>query len=140
VAHRRAIDTLGAMLANGTITGSMHDAGVRFRSQFRVAALDALRAMPMLRVPGGAGHPLAERQIAARDRVAAVMDVLGGPDSPAGSCIWHVVGLEWSVREWAMRQGWGGRSVPASQAQGMLVSALCVLAGHYRLGAPGQAA
>jgi hypothetical protein len=42
VAHRRAIDTLGAMLANGTITDGMHDAGVRFRSQFRAAALDAL--------------------------------------------------------------------------------------------------
>jgi hypothetical protein len=140
VAHRRAIDTLGAMLANGTITDGMHDAGVRFRSQFRAAALDTLTAMPMLRVPGGTGDPLVERQLAARDRVAAVMGVLGGPDSAAGSCVWHVVGLEWSVREWAMRQGWGGRSVPASQAQGMLVSALCVLAGHDRLGARGQAA
>jgi hypothetical protein len=32
-----------------------------------------------------------------------------------------------------MRQGWGGRPVPASQAQGMLVAALAVLAAHYGL-------
>jgi hypothetical protein len=33
-----------------------------------------------------------------------------GISSPAGSCVWHVVGLQQSVREWAIRQGWGGRS------------------------------
>jgi hypothetical protein len=42
----------------------------------------------------------------------------------------HVVGLERSVREWAMRQGWGGRPVRQEQAQGILVAALGVLAGH----------
>jgi len=47
--------------------------------------------------------------------------------SPAGSCIWHVVGLQRSIREWAMRQGWGGRSVRVEQAQGILV-------GHYGYG------
>lgn len=133
VAHRRAVDTLGAMLANGTITPAMHDAGAIFRAQFRAAALDALRAVPLVRIPGGTGDPLTERQAAARAKVAAAMEALGGVHNAAGSCIWHVVGLECSVREWAMRQGWGGRSVPASQAQGMLVAALAVLAGHYRL-------
>jgi hypothetical protein len=34
-----------------------------------------------------------------------------GPGSPSGGCIWPVVGLQRSVREWAMRQGWGGRPV-----------------------------
>jgi hypothetical protein len=32
-----------------------------------------------------------------------------------------------------MRQGWGGRPIPASQAQGVLVAALAVLAAHYGL-------
>jgi hypothetical protein len=36
------------------------------------------------------------------------MQALGGLSSPAGSCVWHVVGLQRSVREWAIRQGWGG--------------------------------
>jgi hypothetical protein len=40
-----------------------------------------------------------------------------GPGSPSGGCIWHVVGLQRSVREWAMRQGWGGRPVRIEQAQ-----------------------
>lgn len=133
VQHRRAVDTLGLMLANGTITPQMHDAGVIFRTQFRAAALDTLRAMSLVRIPSGTCDPLTERQVAARAKVVAAMEALGGADNAAGSCIWHVVGLECSVREWAMRQGWGGRSVPASQAQGMLVAALAVLAGHYRL-------
>jgi hypothetical protein len=30
-----------------------------------------------------------------------------------------------------MRQGWGGRPVRAEQAQGILVGALGMLAGHY---------
>lgn len=133
VAHRRAVDTLGAMLANGTITPAMHEAGVIFRGHFRAAALDALRAMPLVRISGGAGDPLTERHVAARRKVGAALEALGGQDSAAGSCVWHVVGCEASIREWATRQGWGGRSVGHSQAQGILVAALGVLAAHYGL-------
>jgi hypothetical protein len=45
-----------------------------------------------------------------------------------------VIGLKRSVREWAMRQGWGGRLVRQEQAQGILVAALGVLAAHSRDG------
>jgi hypothetical protein len=41
------------------------------------------------------------------------------------------VGLQRSIREWAMRQGWGGRLVRVEQAQGILIAALGTLAGHY---------
>jgi hypothetical protein len=58
---------------------------------------------------------------------------LGGHDSPAGSCAWHVLGYGRSVREWALRQGWGGRPVRQEQAHGMLVAALGLLAAHYGL-------
>ena len=133
VLHRRAIDTLGLMLANGTITQEMHDAGAVFRRQFRAAALDGLRGAALVRLPAATGETMTERQVRARRQVAAALEVLGGPAGAAGSCVWHVVGLECSVREWAIRQGWGGRSVPASQAQGMLVAALSVLAAHYGL-------
>jgi len=57
VAHRRAIDTLGALLANGSITMPMHDAGVIFRTQFRAVALNGMRPMPLVRVTGGKGLP-----------------------------------------------------------------------------------
>ena len=139
VQHRRAVDTLGTMQANGTITAEMFEAGGTFRRQFRAAMLDGLRAMPLIRIVGGGGDCITQQQVAARDRVASAMEVLGGSDSAAGSCIWHVVGLECSVREWAMRQGWGGRTVPATQAQGMLVAALSVLAAHYGLVSRGRA-
>ena len=42
--------------------------------------------------------------------------------------------LQRSIREWAMRQGWGGRPVRVEQAQGILVAALGVLAGFYGYG------
>jgi hypothetical protein len=62
----------------------------------------------MLRVPGTGREPdLNERQLHGRRRVHEAMRALGGISSPAGSCVWHVVGLQRSVREWAMRQGWG---------------------------------
>ena len=140
VAHRRAVDTLGAMLANGTITPAMHDAGAIFRAQFRAAALDTLHAMPLVHLPGGSGDPLTERQVGARRKVAAALEALGDHDSAAGSCVWHIVGCECSIREWATRQGWGGKPVGHSQAQGMLVASLGVLAGHYGLTSRSRAA
>ena len=66
-----------------------------------------------------------------RRRVHRVMQALGGMSSPAGSCVWHVVGLQRSVREWALRQGWGGRLVRQEQAQGILIAALGVLAVQF---------
>jgi hypothetical protein len=62
------------------------------------------------------------------------LEALGGLPSPAGSCVWHVVGLQRSVREWAIRLGWSGRPVRREQAQGALVIALGVLAAHLGYG------
>jgi hypothetical protein len=113
----------------------MHDAAKDFQADFIVANLDPLRALPMLRVPGTGREPdQGERQLHARRRVHEAMQALGGLSSPAGSCVWHVVGLQRSVREWALRQGWGGRPVRQEQAQGILVAALGMLAGHLGYG------
>ena len=131
VQHHRAVDSLGQMLANGTITPEMHDAGAMFRTQFRAAALDGMRTMQMVRIAAGTGTTLSERQVDARGRIARAMAALGGWDSAAGSCMWHVVGFECSIREWAMRHPWSGRVVNPAQAQGMVVAALGVLAAHY---------
>src|ERR687892_1111944 len=111
VVHHRTVDTLGKMLKAGTITPEMHDAAKDFQAAFIVANLDPLRAIPILRVPGTGREPdLNERQLDARRRVHKALQTLGGISSPAGSCVWHVVGLQRSVREWALRRGWGGRS------------------------------
>ena len=132
VYHHRTVDTLGKMLRAGTITPEMHDVAKDFQADFIVANFDQLRALPLLRVPGNGREPeLHERQLDARRRVHEALQALGGISSPAGSCVWHVVGLQRSVREWAIRQGWGGRPVRQEQAQGILVAALGMLATHY---------
>lgn len=133
VEHRRAVDTLGMMLANGTITSQMHEAGQIFRTLFRSAALDGIATSQLIRLAGATSDAMSSRQIDARRRVAEALDALGGHDSPAGSCVWFVVGLEFSVREWAMRQGWSGRPVHGPVAQGILVAALGTLSSHFRL-------
>ena len=135
VCHHRTVDTLGKMLRAGTITQEMHDAAKDLETAFIFANLDPLRALPILRVPGTGREPdLNERQLHARRRVHQALEALGGISSPAGSCVWHVVGLQRSVREWAIRQGWGGRPVRQEQAQGILVAALGVLAAHLGCG------
>ena len=131
VYHHRTVDTLGKMLRAGTIDQAMHDVAKDFQAAFIIANLDPLRALPILRVPGTGREPeLNERQLDARRRVHRALEALGGISSPAGSCVWHVVGLQRSVREWAIRQGWGGRPVRQEQAQGILVAALGMLAAH----------
>jgi hypothetical protein len=119
------------MLRAGTITKDMHDAARDFQAQFTVARFDVVRCMPLIRLPGGGAADLTDAQVHARRRVSEALDALGGLGSPAGSCVWHVVGLQRSIREWAMRQGWGGRPVRVEQAQGILIAALGTLAGHY---------
>jgi hypothetical protein len=138
VYHHRTVDTLGKMLRAGTIDQAMHDAAMDFQAAFIIANLDPLRALPILRVPGTGRDPdLNDRQLHARRRVHKSLEALGGISSPAGSCVWHVVGLQRSVREWAMRQGWGGRPVEHKAAAGILIAALGVLAAHagYRTAA-----
>jgi hypothetical protein len=135
VYHHRTVDTLGKMLRAGTIDQAMHDAAKDFQAAFIIAQLDPVRALPILRVPGTGGErDPSERQLHARRQVHQAMAALGGISSPAGSCVWHVVGLQRSVREWAIRQGWGGRPVDHKAAAGILIAALGILAAHLGYG------
>jgi hypothetical protein len=135
VYHHRTVDTLGKMLRSGTIDQAMHDAGQDFQASFIVAQLDPLRSPLLTRVPGN-GQPqnLSNNQVEARRKVHQALDALGGISSPAGSCVWHVLGCQRSIREWALRLGWGGLPVDHKQATGILVAALGVLARHYGYG------
>lgn len=131
VLRHRTVDTLGRMLRSGAIDEAMHDAARDFQAAFTIANLDPLRAVPLLRAPRTPSEPdLSDRQLDARRRVHAAMQAVGGIGSPAGSCVWHVVGLQRSVRSWATRQGWNGRPIRQEQAQGILIAALGVLTTH----------
>jgi hypothetical protein len=138
VLHYRVVDTLARMRKAGTIDAPMLAAGREFQRGFILAQLDPLHAVDLLRVPGGGGtSEPTHTQMGARGRVHRALLALGGHDSPAGSCAWHVLGYGCSVREWALRHGWGGRPVRQELAQGLLVAALGLLAVHYGVDHPG---
>ena len=133
----RAVDTLGAMERRGSITAGMRQAGEDFRARFATAQLDPLRApdWSRLRVGGSsrfrAGDEPGMRIEGARDTVWRAIRALGGMGSPAGSCLWHVVGWERSLKEWALEQGWNGRRVSQEAASGILIAALGALEAHF---------
>jgi hypothetical protein len=133
----RAIDTLAAMERRGSITAGMRQAGEDFRARFTIAQLDPLRAPDWSRARNcgairfnDAGGP-ALRIEAARDVVWRAIQAVGGLGSPAGSCLWHVVGWERSLKEWAIEQGWSGRRVSQETASGILIAALGALEAHF---------
>ena len=132
----RAVDTLAAMERRGSITGGMRQAGEDFRARFTVAQLDPLRAPDWSRPrERGASRFRAEepgvRIEGAREAVWRAIQAVGGPGSPAGSCLWHVVGWEQSLKEWALGQGWSGRRVSQETASGILIAALGALEMHF---------
>ncbi len=130
----RAEDTLARLQRLGTISAEMRQAGDDFHALFRLAQLDPLGAPDLRRVPQGMrALPVSARADEVRRRVWAALKVLGGPASPAGACVWHVVGCGWTLKEWAQRAGWSGRPVTPETASGILVAALGALQAFYGL-------
>jgi hypothetical protein len=129
VLRHRTVDSLGKLLRSGAITEAMHDAARAFQRDFALAALDPIRARPLV-LPAGGGHApeLMGDQLEARRQVHKSLEALGGLNSPAGSCVWHVVGCGCSIREWAIRRGWSGQPLRQELAAGILVAALGLLA------------
>jgi hypothetical protein len=133
----RAVDTLAAMERRGSITAGMRQAGEDFRARFAAAQLDPLRvrdwSRPMDASPArfNAGDQPGLRIEAARNAVWRAIQAVGGVGSPAGSCLWHVVGWERSLKEWALEQGWSGRRVSQEAASGILIAALGALEAHF---------
>jgi hypothetical protein len=134
----RVVDTLAIMERRGSITPGMRQAGEDFRTAFAFAQLDPLRSLDWSRLRSGSAraHPADDQRSgrieAARDRVWRAVLAVGGLGSPGGSCLWHVVGWECSLKEWATEQGWSGRRVSQEAASGILIAALGALAVHYR--------
>ena len=132
----RVIDTLAIMERRGSITAGMRQAGEDFRARFAVAQLDPLRALDPthLRIaelgPRPGREAPAPRIEAARKTVWQTIQAVGGIASPAGSCLWHVIGWQLPVKEWALGQGWSGRRVSQEAASGILIAALGALESH----------
>lgn len=133
----RAVDTLLVMQRRGSITAGMRQAAEDFRARFATAQLDPLRALDWSRMRSGAGVPrlgaddAGLRMEAARRAVWRALQAVGGIASPAGSCLWHVVGWEQSLKEWASQQGWNGRHVSQEAASGILIATLGALEAHF---------
>jgi hypothetical protein len=133
----RAVDTLAIMERRGSITAGMRQAGEDFRARFAHAHLDPLRALDLSVLRFGEpslrrGNESPGLRIeAARAAVWRAIQAVGGLTSPAGSCLWYVLGWERSLKEWAIEQGWSGRRVSQESASGILVAALGVLEGHF---------
>jgi hypothetical protein len=133
----RVVDTLQIMERRGSITAAMRQAGEDFRARFAQAQLDPMRALDLSRLrvgdaatkPGGVPGLRIE---AARRSVWRAIQAVGGIASPAGSCLWHVLGWECSLKQWALEQGWSGRRVSQEAASGILVAALGALEMHFR--------
>jgi hypothetical protein len=135
----RAPDTLHVMERRGSITAAMRQAGEDFRARFAIAQLDPLRATDLsrLRVDGECRRPEREapglRIETARRAVWLAIQAVGGIASPAGSCLWHVLGWQRTLKEWAIEQGWAGRRVSQEAASGILVAALGALETHFAM-------
>jgi hypothetical protein len=134
----RALDTLAIMERRGSITVGMREAGEDFRARCHLAQLDPLRALDLSHLRLGERGGGAERDgpglriEAARRAVWRAIQAVGGLGSPAGSCLWHVLGWERSIKEWALEQGWSGRRVSQEAASGILVAALGTHESHFQ--------
>jgi hypothetical protein len=133
----RAVDTLAAMERRGTITAGMRQAGEDFRARFATAQLDPLSAFDISRVRVGrhssfrSGGEPGLRIEHAREVVWRAILAVGGLGSAGGSCVWHVLGWERSLKEWALEQGWNGRRVSQEAASGILIAALGALEVYF---------
>ena len=133
----RFVDTLAVMERRGSITAGMRQAGEDFRNRFAIAQLDPLRAFDIsrprigdragFRSTGGPGSRIEDARKIVWNAVVAV----GGLGSAGGSCIWHVVGWQQSLKEWALEQGWNGRRVSQEAASGILIASLGTLEAHF---------
>jgi hypothetical protein len=136
----RVIDTLAIMRRRGSITLGMAMAGAKFRLDFYTGNLEQLHAAAMeQRVVDCARKRSAELPAKiedARQAVADAIDAVGGLASACGACVWHVVGCEETLKEWASQQGWAGRHISEKTAAGILIGALGTLQKHYKIEEP----
>ena len=113
----------------GVISRSEAEAGERFAHLFRRASLDSLKAGDPARIPmppGTVSRDLPASAEHCRRLVSDAVRALGGGGSPLAGAAWNVIGLEQSVRAWAL-----ATRRPHALATGILVGALAALSAHF---------
>ncbi|GGF22643.1 hypothetical protein GCM10011611_30890 [Aliidongia dinghuensis] len=132
VRHCRAVDTIGRLVRNGLARPEWAVAADRFRRDYRLAQFDPLSANDLQRPRGAGGRgPILDRVEDARQRLFDAVAGMGGLSAPAGSVVWHVIGAELTLKDWSLRQVWGGRPLRHEVATGILLAALAALDAHY---------
>jgi hypothetical protein len=127
--------------ANPNFASTWSTRGARSASSGTARDLGVLQR---LHVEGDAEQEATGSEGAEGEGVGVVEAQVNGVGHGASGC-WKrsgtvgIIGLQRSVQEWAIRQGWGGRPVRHEQAQGILVAALGVLAAHLGHGAAKRA-
>jgi hypothetical protein len=136
------ISALARLHNSGKISTEMARAGNRFHGDFMRAHLLGIgaRASDFLRPP--VGTTARHRDQAAwtyicRERVWDALQACGGPSSPCGSCAWHVIGLEETVKDWVLHRYTATR-ISENAGAGVLIATLGCLEGHYADGKLGR--
>lgn len=102
----------------------------QFSADFSAAHLNGLAASSLEWLPSGAGSLyLDDHVVAARQRVSAALMALGGYHTAGSNVVWHVVGLDESVKDYSEAFG-----LDRKRQAGALECALMVMAAHYRGG------
>ncbi len=125
------LSPLAAMERNQTISRQQRNAGDKFHDAFRRAMLDQRRAAALIRGPTPVvwwGQSLGNTE--ARRRVAEAIRALGGEGAVGANLVWHVLGLEWSLKFWIENQRIA-RISNKSVASGILIGALDVLVREF---------
>ena len=125
----RVVDTLGTLLRRGRIDLVTYEAGRTFAEDFEQASFGGIKGTDYSRT-GGSGsswNSPTECAILNGQRVSLALDALGGVSGPCGKAAWNVLGLGLSLSQWAANDGFDNM-----EARGILLSALHLLAKHYR--------
>lgn len=144
----RVLDPLDALAARGGLKtdSPAYIAGDRFRQDFALAALSRVRISDPSRGPSGgrrsgavqASAGLTDSILAARTRLRAAINALGGQNAGPARVAWWVLGLGATLKHFAaadlpgLPKEQAHASMDPRQAAGLLLATLDVLAGHYR--------
>jgi hypothetical protein len=126
----RTRDTLASWAIRRDISKEMLCAGRWFSRTFQRAELNGIHALDLLRPPGGAAGLSNEE---ARAIIREVHAALGGTGAPMADGVWHVIGNQITVADWARRTRFGsGRPLSSDVAKGFVIAGLSILAALYR--------
>jgi|GEM_PF-4668923 len=95
----RVQSVLDALLKAGKITKAQHTAGENFEKLFRQAALDPMKGQKFVKLPPSTSAEVPERTYAARQKLGAMLDLVGGYFSPCGGVAWQILGLGLTLTE-----------------------------------------